>query len=184
LLQAFVRADNRVFKQELLENDTDDASTQASISSPGKRKFMEESEESQDSLTARWGGSSPPNNESHASMFERDMGENGELSFDGARSASQNIAANLQNGAQSSTNGPDIDVIMGVDPAMLQKLPETNAQEMKELGGMRMGMMAGAGNNTKTNTIDSMDLDLAFDVLEDERVAEPSGAVKRVGFAE
>jgi hypothetical protein len=114
-------------------------------------------------------------------MFERDIGENGELSFDDARAASENLAANMQNGGQSSTSGRDIDVIMGVDPALLQKVPDSSAQEMKELGGMRMGMMAGSGNIPKTNTIDSMDLD---EVLEDQRIAEPSGAVKRVGFAE
>jgi hypothetical protein len=114
-------------------------------------------------------------------MFELDMGENGELSFDGARSASQNLAMSMEDGTQSSVNRRDNDIIMGVDPSMLQKNRESSAQEMKELGGMRFSMMAGAGNNAKPSTIDNMDLD---EVVEDQRVAEPSGAVKHVGFAE
>jgi hypothetical protein len=181
VFQAFVRADNRSFKQELIENDTEDSSTQASLPSPGKRKFKDDSEESQDSITARYGGPTPPDSECHTSQFERDMGENGELFFNGARSASQSFATSMQNGAPNSTDRQDGNVIIGVDPVMLQKVPESSTREMKELGGMRLGMMAGAGTNTKTSTIDSMDLD---EVLEDQRVVEPSGAVKRVGFAE
>ncbi|EHK99966.1 hypothetical protein M7I_4049 [Glarea lozoyensis 74030] len=144
-LETFVRADNRAFKQELLESDFDDGSTQASLSSPGKRKFdqQRETDSSQDtSYEERWGGPNPSDEESNTSMFERDMGEN--------------------------------------DPSMIQKNPESGAQEMEELGGMRLGMM-GPSNGVKSNTIDSMDLD---EVLEDQRVAEPSGAVKKVGFAE
>ncbi|EPE34655.1 hypothetical protein GLAREA_10349 [Glarea lozoyensis ATCC 20868] len=181
-LETFVRADNRAFKQELLESDFDDGSTQASLSSPGKRKFdqQRETDSSQDtSYEERWGGPNPSDEESNTSMFERDMGENGALSFDGAGPASQTLTS-MGNGTQGSVNRRDDGIILGVDPSMIQKNPESGAQEMEELGGMRLGMM-GPSNGVKSNTIDSMDLD---EVLEDQRVAEPSGAVKKVGFAE
>lgn len=114
-------------------------------------------------------------------MFERDMGENGELSFDDARAASQRLVSNVEGAAQGSLNDPATDVIMGVDPSLLQAKGESSAQEMKELGGMRFAMMAGDGHTSKLNTSDSMDLD---EVLEDQRIAQPSSATKRVDFAE
>jgi hypothetical protein len=111
-------------------------------------------------------------------MFERDLGENGELSFEEAHSASQNLASNTGEGSHNQEN---LEVIMGVDPSLQQHDGGSSAQEMTELGGMRFGMMGSAAGNAKRSTIDNMDLD---EVVEDQHVAEPSGAVKRVGFAE
>lgn len=147
------------------------------VSSPGKRKFDEQSEdESQDSTSGRWSGPGP-NRESSSSLLERELGGIGEASYDGARSASRSLATPLSDDVDRS-NSRTTDIIVGMDPS-LQNGP---SQEMQERGGnMGLSFIGKSTNQVKSMTIDSMDLN---DIVEDAHVAEESGAVKRVGFAE
>jgi hypothetical protein len=69
------------------------------------------------------------------------------------------------------------EMIMGVDPSFQE--PNLSGQEMQERSSMRMlsaRAQDGAGN---AKPIDIMDLD---QVMEDDNIAQESGAVRRVGF--
>lgn len=150
--------------------------TSIHVSSPGKRKFDEQSEdESQDSTSGRWSGPGP-NRESSSSLLERELGGNGEASYDGARLASRSLATRLSDDVDGSNNGTAKNIIVGMDPS----LQNGRSQEMQERGNMGLSFI-GKSNQVKSTTIDSMDLN---DIMEDSHVAEESGAVKRVGFAE
>lgn len=71
----------------------------------------------------------------------------------------------------------DHDIIIGIDPKDIESNEQSAGQEMQERSSMRMM----AGMSQEKSTIDSMDLD---EVIEDERPAGESAAVKHVGFSE
>ncbi|CAG8952025.1 hypothetical protein HYFRA_00000761 [Hymenoscyphus fraxineus] len=173
-LDAFVRADNRAFKAEFV--DIEESSIH--VSSPGKRKFDEQSSDSQDSTSGRWSGPGP-NRESSAGILEREMMGNSEMSYDDAHSASRSLADRLTEDIDDSDSHATGDIIVGMDPSMLQN-GTPPGQEMQERGNMRLSLIGSRSNNIKSSTIDNMDLN---DIVEDSHVAEESGAVKRVGFA-
>lgn len=171
MIQAFVRADNRAFKGELVD-DIEESS--AHVSSPGKRKYDEQSEdESQDSTSGRFSGPGP-NRESSSSLLERELGG---TSYDGARSASRSLASHLSGDADGSSNRTTDDIIVGMDSSS-QNAP---SQEMQERGNMGLSFIGKANHVKPSTTIDSMDLN---EIVEDAHIAEESGAVKRAGFAE
>ncbi|KAG9236630.1 hypothetical protein BJ875DRAFT_455983 [Amylocarpus encephaloides] len=172
-LETFIHADNRAFKQELIENDD----TQTQVSSPGKRKFA--CDEPQESVSERY-NSSPKVSESatNINILEREMSDTRPSPSDGTERASQHLSPRIGHNNVCFSGHGEGEVINGVDPS----LPQISGQEMQERGSnpMRLSMLGGPVN-VKASTIDNMDLD---EVTEDTHIATESGAVKRVGFVE
>lgn len=117
-------------------------------------------------------------------MLERELGGADGSPSDEARAASQNFSTRLTDVPEGGAALQGNDVIEGVDPSLTTNKGQSSAgQEMQERGNMRLSIMGGGrshGNNSKTNTIDSMDLD---EVLEDTRSMAESAAVKQVGYS-
>ncbi|KAF4636706.1 hypothetical protein G7Y89_g1392 [Cudoniella acicularis] len=176
LRKAFVRTDNRHFKAEFIENED----TQTQLSSPGKRKFDERSEEgSQDSTTGRWNGAvASPN----MSIMEREMGGSDGPSWEGPQAASQSLASRLNDVTNETSSAESREVLVGVDPSLVSNNGVSSGQEMQERGSMPMVAARPLGNANST-IIESMDL-VMKEVMEDDRLAEESPAVKHVGFTE
>ncbi|KAH8683014.1 hypothetical protein BGZ60DRAFT_208922 [Tricladium varicosporioides] len=167
-LEAFVTRDNGLFKAEFAEDEA-----QMQLQSPGKRKFDERSDRgSPDSPTNRWNGST--DHENNATMMEREMGSNN--SWTDTKVASQSLSGRLANDDPKESKQ---EILVGLDP--FQMNGQSSGQEMQERPSMPMMASLPLGKTTKPMTIDSMDLD---EVLEDDKLQEPSPAVKHVGFRE
>ncbi|KAH6684481.1 hypothetical protein B0J14DRAFT_572979 [Halenospora varia] len=165
-LEAFVNRDNGLFKAEFAEDET-----QTQLQSPGKRKFDERSDQgSPGSPTDRWNGNT--DHENNATMIEREMGSN--KSWADAKAASQSLAGRL---ADDDSKENKQEILVGLDPFQING--QSSGQEMQERSNMPMIAGLPSGKPTKQATIDSMDLD---EVLEDDKIQEPSPAVKHVGF--
>ncbi|KAL3425736.1 ubiquitin interaction motif protein [Phlyctema vagabunda] len=156
-LQNFVRADNLAFSEEFPELEDPPAQSDSPLvdpKSPSKRKYQSSEEESLNStkgISSLRRGSSTKSSDGATTLADR-----------------------------SVTPKPDEEgVIVGIDP--FQVVNESGkGQEMKERGGMRMSMMAGATGGREVEN-HSMDID---QVLEDADSREESAAVKKVGFVE
>lgn len=173
-LETFVRNDNQCFKAELAEEDS-----QSQVTSPGKRKFDAQSNDSGDST--RWNrGTSPKGYENSVQVMERELRTtDGASELEGARAASQTLADQLDESRTVTPDGDDHEVIHGVDPSMLSNDDNPfSGQEMQERSGMPM--LSSIAGGEPVITIDSMDLD---QVMEDDNITEESAAVKNVGLA-
>ncbi|RDW89601.1 hypothetical protein BP6252_01633 [Coleophoma cylindrospora] len=159
-LENFVRTDNLAFSNEFRNTNNGESETDATTSSPkspGKRKYESSEDEA--------------------------------LKQNGINTGSPLRRGNSREDPRSTTSLPHRsltpptteDVIIGVDPFQNEE-NEANikCQEMKEKSNLRMSMLAGRSEASKSIN-DSMDLD---QVLEDADVREESAAVKKVGFVE
>lgn len=135
-------------------------SSPKSPTSPGKRK-VESTESSDEALQDfRYKGSSK--------SLEK---EEGDADLEVGKHDPSHLAQPTVNGNRG------LEMIEGVDPDLIEAPPI--GQEMQERNSMRM--LLTQNGTEKTKPIDLMDMD---QVMEDENVAQESGAVKRVGFVE
>lgn len=156
--QTFVRKDNVWFKNELPSTDSPVSSPKLPAS-PGKRK-VESSAASDEALQDfRYRGNSKVSDN-----------ENGDPDFKRAPIVSGSLA---HSGTINGNN--ELVMIEGVDPDM-QEVPGAG-QEMQQRNSMRM--LAAQSRTEQTKPIDFMDTD---QVMEDDNVAQETGAVKHVGF--
>jgi len=101
---------------------------------------------------------------SSVKVSEREVGD---TDFEGAQAAASSLAQSL------AQNGNGNEILMGVDP----NSDMSSGQEMQERSGMRM--LSARPMDGAQKAIDIMDMD---QVMEDDAVAQESGAVKHVGF--
>jgi hypothetical protein len=145
-----VRYDNALFRSEFPNDIT-------SPISPGKRKFDSSSEDSPES--SRWGsGASVRGGENGVNILEREIG------------GSEPEEGSYLGGIEQP------EVILGIDPSVDGGSEATfRGQEMQERKSLRMLSNRPQGSTEARSTVDGMDLD---HVVEDDHVAEESGAVK------
>jgi hypothetical protein len=98
--------------------------------------------------------------------------EIGDPDFEGAQAASSSLA---QSFALNGNRGQEM--IEGVDPNMHET--PSSGQEMQERSSMRMLAAKPRGGAENAKPIDLMDLD---QVMEDDNVAQESGAVMQIGL--
>jgi len=161
-LDTFVRKDNALFKKEFPSS-----SPVSSPASPGKRKI--ESTDSSDEALQE--GRYPTRG--IVEVTEREVGNPG---LDGAQIAASSLALH------AVQNGSGHEMIMGVDPNMDDAPIE--GQEMQERPRSSMPRILSASTRPidgSQKPLDIMDMD---EVMEDDIVANESGAVKQVGFME
>lgn len=155
-LETFVRKDNAHFKKELQESSSSQPTSPLPTMVPSSPGKRKRVEDSGD--------------ESNITVKERELR--------GSDETTNNEGSNLQGASRSlaaitMTGQQEHEVLMGED---LKQEPE-----MQERNGL--SRLASRPRDDRAETIDSMDLDLE-QVIEDEKVAGPSAAVKRVGFTE
>jgi len=173
-LEIFVRKDNAHFRKELQESSEPQeveatSPPQALIpSSPGKRKYVELSEDGP-KITVRERGSDETTSSEGTTL----------------QGASRSLAA------MTLPPQHEHEVLMGIDPAFLKQEPEM--RERGSNGGRaRLANRPMEGDEDgREKTIDSMDFDMeaAGDgregrVVEDDRVVGASAAVRSVGLVE
>lgn len=158
-LETFVRKDNVWFKHEFPAPNSA-ISSPKSPSSPSKRKT--ETTESSDEASQ----------EGRYRSFAKISEEDGDESGIGAQSASSNLTQVVApNGKQNH------EMIMGIDPNLHEN--SSPGQEMQERSSMRMLSSRARDGAENPKPIDSMDLD---QVMEDENIAQESGAVSHIGY--
>jgi hypothetical protein len=144
------------------------------VTSPGKRKWNDSSENSQES--EHWiGGSSPKGYENNSVQAkDRKLGyTDSGFNMASARAASQMMADRIDDSRTVTPGDDEHEVIHGVDPMLEDS--SFSGQEMQERSNMPML----SASSTRAKTIDSMDLD---QVVEDEHGAKESAAVRDLGM--